>query len=92
MCPLVIRLKLDNRMSFRSFITFLLIAFSWFMHRKTSDVPEYHREEGEMVTPSYGYFIRGAQTTFSGVLRFVNPSSSFALGAGGFVCNAFMSK
>jgi len=42
------------------------------MHRKTSDVPEYHREEGEMVIPSYGYFIRGAQTTFSGVLRFVN--------------------
>ncbi|XP_052455486.1 dermatopontin [Carassius gibelio] len=36
---------------------------------KTSDVPEYYKEEGEMVIPSYGYFIRGAQTTFSGVLR-----------------------
>ncbi|XP_051986465.1 dermatopontin [Xyrauchen texanus] len=36
---------------------------------KTSDVPEYHREEGEMVIPTYGYFIRGAQTTFSGVMR-----------------------
>ncbi|XP_051563222.1 dermatopontin-like [Myxocyprinus asiaticus] len=36
---------------------------------KTSDVPEYHREEGEMVIPTYGYFIRGAQTTFSGVVR-----------------------
>ncbi|KPP63448.1 dermatopontin-like [Scleropages formosus] len=36
---------------------------------KTNDVPEYYREEGEMVIPSYGYFIRGAQTTFSGVLR-----------------------
>ncbi|KAK7144726.1 hypothetical protein R3I94_010975 [Phoxinus phoxinus] len=36
---------------------------------KTSDVPEHHKEEGEMVIPSYGYFIRGAQTTFSGVLR-----------------------
>lgn len=77
MCPLVIRLKLDKRISFRSFITFLLIAFSLFMHRKTSDVPEHHREEGEMVIPSYGYFIRGAQTTFSGVLRFVNTSLHF---------------
>lgn len=36
---------------------------------KTIDVPEYHREEGEMVIPSYGYFIRGAQTTFNGVVR-----------------------
>ncbi|KAJ8253056.1 hypothetical protein GJAV_G00208640 [Gymnothorax javanicus] len=36
---------------------------------KTTDVPEHHKEEGEMVVPSYGYFIRGAQTTFSGVLR-----------------------
>ncbi|TKS74821.1 Dermatopontin 22 kDa extracellular matrix protein [Collichthys lucidus] len=36
---------------------------------KTSDIPEHHREEAEMVIPSYGYFIRGAQTTFSGVLR-----------------------
>lgn len=40
-------------------------------HRKTSDIPEYYREEGELVVPSYGYFIRGAQTTFTGVLRFV---------------------
>lgn len=40
-------------------------------NRKTSDVPEQYREEGEMVVPSYGYFIRGAQTSFSGVLRFV---------------------
>ncbi|KAJ0032148.1 hypothetical protein NQD34_002229 [Periophthalmus magnuspinnatus] len=39
------------------------------VNRKTTDVPEYYREEGEMVVPSYGYFIRGAQTTFSGVLR-----------------------
>ncbi|KAJ0065221.1 hypothetical protein NL108_006576, partial [Boleophthalmus pectinirostris] len=38
---------------------------------KTTDVPEFYREEGEMVVPSYGYFIRGAQTTFSGVLRYV---------------------
>ncbi|KAG7467059.1 hypothetical protein MATL_G00149320 [Megalops atlanticus] len=36
---------------------------------KTNDIPEYHREEGELVVPTYGYFIRGAQTTFSGVLR-----------------------
>lgn len=40
-------------------------------NRKTSDVPEQYRQEGELVVPSYGYFIRGAQTTFSGVLRFV---------------------
>lgn len=91
-CPLKIRLNwtigcLSDHLS----ITFLLIAFLWFMHRKTSDVPEYHREEGEMVIPSYGYFIRGAQTTFNGVLRFVNTSSSFPFGAGGFVSNAFMS-
>ncbi|XP_036401421.1 dermatopontin-like [Megalops cyprinoides] len=36
---------------------------------KTNEIPEYYREEGEMVIPSYGYFIRGAQTTFSGILR-----------------------
>uniref|UniRef100_A0A3Q2YZ55 Dermatopontin n=1 Tax=Hippocampus comes TaxID=109280 RepID=A0A3Q2YZ55_HIPCM len=36
---------------------------------KTTDIPEYHQEEGELVVPSYGYFIRGAQTTFNGVLR-----------------------
>ncbi|XP_053492822.1 dermatopontin [Ictalurus furcatus] len=36
---------------------------------KTSDVPEYHKEEAEMIVPAYGYFIRGAQTTFSGVVR-----------------------
>lgn len=42
------------------------------IYRKTSDIPEHHREEAEMVIPSYGYFIRGAQTTFSGVLRFVH--------------------
>ncbi|KAG9349609.1 hypothetical protein JZ751_028057 [Albula glossodonta] len=36
---------------------------------KTPDIPQYYREEGELVVPSYGYFIRGAQTTFSGVLR-----------------------
>ncbi|KAG9348951.1 hypothetical protein JZ751_029268 [Albula glossodonta] len=36
---------------------------------KTTAIPEYYREEGELVIPSYGYFIRGAQTTFSGVLR-----------------------
>lgn len=39
--------------------------------RRTTDIPEYYREEGELVVPSYGYFIRGAQTTFSGVLRLV---------------------
>ncbi|XP_056133426.1 dermatopontin [Lampris incognitus] len=36
---------------------------------KTMEVPENYQEEGEMVVPTYGYFIRGAQTTFSGVLR-----------------------
>ncbi|XP_056460483.1 dermatopontin [Gadus chalcogrammus] len=36
---------------------------------KTNDVPARYREEGEMIVPAYGYFIRGAQTTFSGVLR-----------------------
>ncbi|XP_062306684.1 dermatopontin [Osmerus eperlanus] len=36
---------------------------------KTIDVPQYLTEEAEVVVPSYGYFIRGAQTTFSGVLR-----------------------
>lgn len=41
------------------------------IHRKTNDIPEYFREEAELVIPSYGYFIRGAQTTFTGVLRFV---------------------
>ncbi|KAI3369054.1 hypothetical protein L3Q82_026023, partial [Scortum barcoo] len=35
---------------------------------KTNDIPEYYREEAELVVPTYGYFIRGAQTTFSGVL------------------------
>lgn len=45
-------------------------------NRKTSDVPEQYREEGELVVPSYGYFIRGAQTTFSGVLRFVGEKIS----------------
>lgn len=49
-------------------------------NRKTSDVPEYHREEGELVVPSYGYFIRGAQTTFSGVLRFVADKISSDIG------------
>lgn len=44
-------------------------------NRKTSDVPEQYREEGELVVPSYGYFIRGAQTTFSGVLRFVGEKN-----------------
>lgn len=39
--------------------------------RKTPDIPDYYREEGELVVPSYGYFIRGAQTTFSGVERWV---------------------
>lgn len=45
-------------------------------NRKTSDVPEQYREEGELVVPSYGYFIRGAQTTFSGVLRSVGEKKS----------------
>lgn len=42
-----------------------------FSCRKTPDIPNYYREEGELVVPSYGYFIRGAQTTFSGVERLV---------------------
>lgn len=49
-------------------------------NRKTSDVPENYREEGELVVPSYGYFIRGAQTTFSGVLRFVTEKISSYIG------------
>ncbi|XP_064817095.1 dermatopontin-like [Oncorhynchus masou masou] len=36
---------------------------------KSSEVPGQYREEGEFVIPGYGYFIRGAQTTFDGVLR-----------------------
>nr|XP_023691827.1 dermatopontin-like [Paramormyrops kingsleyae] len=36
---------------------------------RTTDVPWYYGEEGDMTVPVYGYFIRGAQTTFSGVLR-----------------------
>ncbi|KAL1023391.1 hypothetical protein UPYG_G00040240 [Umbra pygmaea] len=36
---------------------------------KSLEVPEQYQEEGEFVIPSYGYFIRGAQTTFDGVLR-----------------------
>ncbi|KAK6320718.1 hypothetical protein J4Q44_G00098250 [Coregonus suidteri] len=36
---------------------------------KSLEVPGQYREEGEFVIPSYGYFIRGAQTTFDGVLR-----------------------
>lgn len=54
------------------------IFFSF--NRKTSDVPENYREEGELVVPSYGYFIRGAQTTFSGVLRFVTQKTSSLIG------------
>lgn len=49
----------------------MLAAFA--VRRKTSDIPENYREEAELVVPSYGYFIRGAQTTFSGVLRFSAP-------------------
>lgn len=40
-----------------------------FWHRRTSDVPEYYGGEGDMTVPVYGYFIRGAQTTFNGVFR-----------------------
>ncbi|XP_063056311.1 dermatopontin [Engraulis encrasicolus] len=36
---------------------------------KTQENPDYYREESDFVVPSYGYFIRGASTTFSGVLR-----------------------
>ncbi|MBN3299647.1 DERM protein, partial [Amia calva] len=35
----------------------------------TNEVPTYYHEEGDMVVENYGYFIRGAGTTFSGVLR-----------------------
>ncbi|XP_062905939.1 dermatopontin [Mobula hypostoma] len=35
----------------------------------TTDVPESYEEEGHFVMPQYGYFIRGASTTFSGVQR-----------------------
>lgn len=51
-------------------------------HRKTSDIPEYHREEAELVVPSYGYFIRGAQTTFSGVLRLVQTAQQLQIPCG----------
>lgn len=53
---------------------FLPLTHLYFVafHRKTTDIPEHYREEGELVVPSYGYFIRGAQTTFSGVLRSVH--------------------
>lgn len=43
-------------------------------NRKTNDIPENYKEEGELVVPNYGYFVRGAQTTFSGVLRFVGET------------------
>ena len=48
-------------------------------HRKSIDIPEYYREEGELVVPSYGYFIRGAQTTFSAVLRWVGSIQTLNL-------------
>lgn len=48
---------------------YFLLLSSIITNRKTSDFPEYHKEEAEMIIPAYGYFIRGAQTTFSGVLR-----------------------
>ncbi|MBN3314484.1 DERM protein, partial [Atractosteus spatula] len=35
----------------------------------TNEVPSYYKEEADMVIQNYGYFIRGAATTFSGVLR-----------------------
>lgn len=60
--------------TFRKHQAYTFVAF----HRKTTDIPEYYREEGELVVPSYGYFIRGAQTTFTGVLRFVH-NISFSL-------------
>lgn len=50
---------------------FFFLKHLLLFRRKTNDNPEYYREEAEMVVPSYGYFIRGAQTTFSGVLRLV---------------------
>ncbi|XP_055500637.1 dermatopontin [Leucoraja erinacea] len=37
--------------------------------RQTTDVPEQYEEEGHFVMPQYGYFIRGAGTTFSAVSR-----------------------
>lgn len=53
-----------------SIIVSFLHTFLSFI-RQTNDIPEHHKEEAELVVPSYGYFIRGAQTTFSGVLRYV---------------------
>ncbi|RXM98875.1 Nucleoside diphosphate kinase 7 [Acipenser ruthenus] len=38
----------------------------------TEDVPEYYKEEGDIVIENYGYFIRGASTTFSAVHRWVS--------------------
>ncbi|KAK1169749.1 dermatopontin-like [Acipenser oxyrinchus oxyrinchus] len=35
----------------------------------TEDVPEYYKEEHDIVIENYGYFIRGASTTFSAVHR-----------------------
>ncbi|XP_039601111.1 dermatopontin [Polypterus senegalus] len=35
----------------------------------TNEVPEHYKEEGDFVITNYGYFIRGASTTFSGVHR-----------------------
>ncbi|MGH0155654.1 UNVERIFIED_CONTAM: hypothetical protein FKN15_029297 [Acipenser sinensis] len=35
--------------------------------RFTEDVPMYYKEEGDIVIENYGYFIRGASTTFSAV-------------------------
>uniref|UniRef100_V9KD74 Dermatopontin n=1 Tax=Callorhinchus milii TaxID=7868 RepID=V9KD74_CALMI len=35
----------------------------------TNEVPEHYKEEGELTIYNYGYFIRGASTTFSGVDR-----------------------
>lgn len=52
-------------------ILWSVIHCSFIINRKTSDVPEYHKEEAEMIVPAYGYFIRGAQTTFSGVVRYI---------------------
>ena len=63
----------------------LSLSLSHLYHcRKTNDVPEQYREEGEMVVPAYGYFVRGAQTTFSGVLRWVYTGFSLKPVSTGF--------
>ncbi|MGH0143768.1 UNVERIFIED_CONTAM: hypothetical protein FKN15_054613 [Acipenser sinensis] len=56
--PFVMTLRLEERQ-----VPHLLYLF-------TEDVPMYYKEEGDIVIENYGYFIRGASTTFSAVHRF----------------------